>query len=184
MIEGPETTQTAARIVPPRPNPGPEPMPDYRAWLVAALLFAIAALLAGYWLRVRRRKRRLRRKRQPASQIGAAAAAAGAILDSQPRDPLILRAEAIRNALVARFGPAWAAKTTEEIAAQEELAGLLEPDQQMGLKGILSAADRAKFGNNAQQRDQRDAEALETLSGALLAALAGDAGATSSNSGR
>jgi hypothetical protein len=52
---------------------------------------------------------------------------------------------AVREALVARFGASWRARTTEEIAADATLAEALGPEPTARLVEFLSDADRAKF---------------------------------------
>jgi hypothetical protein len=64
-----------------------------------------------------------------------------------PRDQLIAGSEAVRQALAARFGPAWRAKTTEELADRPELAERLGAERTARLVALLEAADRAKFAD-------------------------------------
>jgi hypothetical protein len=58
-------------------------------------------------------------------------------------------AERAREALAARFGPAWKARTTEEVAGSAELAAELGPETLARLVAFLQDADRAKFAGAA-----------------------------------
>ncbi len=114
-----------ATLVLPRPNLGPEPWSEPRpGWGPAELAIGLA-LVAGLLGLATRRARRRRADRRPASDLG------GAGLD--PPDPtpsrrLIASAGPVRAALVAEFGVAWAARTTEEIALDPTLADRLGPE--------------------------------------------------------
>ncbi|HEX8199543.1 MAG TPA: hypothetical protein VF590_03585 [Isosphaeraceae bacterium] len=83
-----------------------------------------------------------------------------------------------RRALMVRFGPAWGAKTTEEIAAEPELAEALGPERAEQLVRFLRAADRARFAGEpagaAHGPDWAD----------WVAAFVGEAGAMSRISGK
>jgi len=120
-----------ARFTPPRPNLGPEPWPapwpPSWFWLALLLAVALAALMA--W-----RLRRSKARHPPVVPVGAE--------DDNPR---IAHAEAVRKGLIARFGPAWGARTTEEIADDPALPGLIGPEWVGPLVDILRAADLAKF---------------------------------------
>jgi hypothetical protein len=84
----------------------------------------------------------------------------------------------VRQALVARFGPSWGAKTTEEIAAEPGLADRLGPERAEGLVRFLREADRAKFAG----------ETAATFQGPewndWVSAFVAEAGATSRIKGR
>lgn len=125
------------RYVPPRPNPSPEPWPEPRgtpwAWAVPAPI--LAAALATWWIRRRRANR-------PKSLEAGAAEAVG-----DGSRPIIARSEAVRDALAARFGPPWRARTTEEIAADPALADLIGAAWAAPLLEFLREADRAKFAD-------------------------------------
>ena len=69
--------------------------------------------------------------------------------------PMAFWAARVREALIARFGPAWGAKTTEEIAAEPGLAAALGPERAAQLVRFLHAADRAKFAGDARPLTRR-----------------------------
>ena len=66
------------------------------------------------------------------------------------RARLIALSGAVREALVARFGPAWRSKTTEEIARKAGLAEAFGPEDAARLLRFLEDADRAKFAAEAE----------------------------------
>jgi hypothetical protein len=128
-----------AVLVPPRPNLGPDPIPgpsSTPALVLVALLLALAAWRGVRW--VRRRRLRGGRAAHPIMPD---------IPAGSPRDRLIAGSEAVREALAARFGPAWGAKTTEELADRPELADRLGAERTARLVALLEAADRAKFAD-------------------------------------
>lgn len=163
---------THAVLVPPRPNLGPEPMPEDRsltprplAWLPAAGIIGVVLWL---WLR-----RRLRRRGDVRHAGPRRPAAAPATL----RDQTIARSRAVRAALAARFGPSWSAKTTEEIAAEPALAEGLGAEPAARLVAFLAEADRAKFADAADLGPPEPPSYFARLD-ELLAALGADAGST------
>ncbi len=133
-------TPSRAVLVPPRPNLGPEPLtgPESVAgtWLALGLVLGLVALLLG-WRRLRVKARRVEPQ-----------AALAALLDrtpDSPRERMIAWSEAVREAVVVRFGPAWRAKTTEEMGADSTLLDALGPERTAELVRFLKASDRAKF---------------------------------------
>ena len=66
------------------------------------------------------------------------------------REHLIALSRAVREALVARFGPAWRSKTTEEIAREAGLAEAFGPEDAARLLRFLQEADRAKFAEEGE----------------------------------
>ena len=66
------------------------------------------------------------------------------------RERLIALSRAVREALVARFGPAWRSKTTEEIAREAGLAEAFGPEDAARLLRFLQDADRAKFADEGE----------------------------------
>jgi hypothetical protein len=138
-MTGGGTAAATAHVLPPRPNPGPEPWAEPRSGTATALSLTLAVLALGIaagWLR-RRRARRRRAPRPGASRPPAAS-----------ETPMAGRAARVREALMARFGPSWGAKTTEEIAAEPGLADRLGPLRAEQLVRFLLAADRAKFAGD------------------------------------
>lgn len=138
MIETSASTPT----LPPRPNLGPEPLGESRSpvALLGFVCFALLVLaLVVTWFRARRRNR-MRPAPQPPAQRSEPADVPGA----QPHS-LVALAQRCRDALVARFGDRWAAKTTEEIGADRELADQLGSEPVSDLLRLLREADRIKF---------------------------------------
>lgn len=172
------TPQTKANpLVPPRPNLGPEPWADEpagRGWTVAAGA-GLAALAATAWLLARRRRKRRRIANDQMTNEQKNDAADG------PGGRLAAWSGKARGALVERFGPAWGARTTEEIAADEGLAAALSAARFEGLVRLLREADRAKFAGV----DGDQGEDWEDWVAAFVAELeAGAAGARSRIKGK
>ena len=169
----------ADEIVPPRPNPGPEPWsePPGRIGVLAPWLAAVALLVVLAWWRLARRRR---------ARAGAPAEAAGEVAAEAVRSPrlrLIAASESVRLALIAAQGAGWGSKTTEEIAADPELAARLGADRASGLVGFLRLADRAKFAGEEPAEGETDA-ALAWAASFAEGLAAEAAGATSSRNGR
>jgi hypothetical protein len=148
---------TEAVYVPPRPNRGPEPLspPNGSADGIVAGLVALALIASIAWRIARARARQRLPKRRTGSALDA---------DDMNRDPLIAGSIAVREALATRFGAAWLAKTTEEIADDPALRELLEPDRAARLVAALQEADRAKFAETPEGPEHAAAAAyLEEL---------------------
>jgi hypothetical protein len=172
VSENEDRTPTKTVLVPPRPNLGPEPMPEDRfitprllAWLLASWIIDVVLLL-WFWRRLRRRGalRRVRPRRSTA---------APPTLQTQT----IAWSRAVREALAARFGPSWCAKTTEEIAAEPALAERLGAEPAARLVAFLAEADRAKFADTADLGPPEPPSYFAWLD-ELLVALRADAGPT------
>jgi hypothetical protein len=131
-------------LLPPRPNLGPEPWPSNApitevGWpplLIASLIavalgFAIFALISS---RSRTRRKNSRATTTPQE-----------LLSLSSRERSITTAQLIRDALESRFGATWAAKTTEEVAADQQLAHNIGEERLTLLVGALLTADQAKF---------------------------------------
>jgi hypothetical protein len=165
---------TAQGLVPPRPNLGPEPWVEEwdRSWIVglSILVLAVLLLIARWWRRARRSK-----SHRPALDVEPAP---GQEPDLSPRSRLIASAEAVRSAIVAAHGPAWASKTTEELADEPELVERLGVDRAARLVELFRVSDRAKFAGE----DPEAVEDWEAWAGHLLEEWS--AGATSRSIGK
>jgi hypothetical protein len=141
---------TARSLVPPRPNLGPEPWSEIpgrgRTWLVVPVLVA----LVGAWLAWRIVRARRKRSSQGAVSLEP--------LDESPRGRLVALSSSAKTALAARFGPAWRAKTTEELAVEPALAELLGPDLLRELIEFLDRTDRLKFAPHRSNHTGRSLE--------------------------
>lgn len=129
----------AIRLVPPRPNLGPDPWPEPDTtpigWIVA--LAGLCLVPAILWAIARvRRGRRPARKPLPGP---------GANEPRTPRESVIARAERARAVLVARGGEPWAAYTTDELATHPDLPAIYGEDGADRLVAFFRLADRAKF---------------------------------------
>jgi hypothetical protein len=107
--------------------------PLERVWMgLLALVVTLAACLV--WWTVRRRLAR--------SLEGPVAPDP---LDVTPRGRLVALSSSAKSALATRFGPAWRAKTTEELAVEPALRALLGPEMLQELIAFLDRIDRLKF---------------------------------------
>lgn len=145
----------------PRPNPDPL-APSGPGPLLPALtlLLATAWIVAMAWRALRRRPGEPHPRRPAAAD------------PDEPTMPAL--AEAVRAAIVARLGEAWAARTREEIADAPEITDAYGPARCGELERFLADADRAKFADAPDQ-------------GAFWSDWVADfvaAGATSRNNGR
>lgn len=125
----------SAPVLPPRPNPGPEPWPDQSisAWWFS--LLALPVLAVAGW-------RYARHSAMTRSHAHLTEAEASPEAGS-PAETLAHLASAVRDRLSRRFGSSFAAMTTEEV---EIALSTLEPDfPREPAEKILRAADLAKF---------------------------------------
>jgi hypothetical protein len=150
----------ARRLVPPRPNLGPEPWPEQRPWF--PLLWIAAGLLVISRLRARR-------KRPPQNvrpSVGT---------DATPRERLVALSDTIREDLSTRFGASWRAKTTEELSADGQLEELLGAEMFPDLIRLLDRVDRLKFAperaNNHQATLQQEMNTWEGRIGDVRAKI-------------
>ncbi len=139
-----------ARLVPPRPNLGPEPWRDdstsalWPAWLALAFL---AALVAAW----------IARRRRPGE---AAAPGLSAEEDDAPETRLVALGVFLRAVLAARLGPTVRARTTEEIAADPRLIERLDAEDLGRLVAILDAGDRVKFARRGVAESLLEGDSL------------------------
>ncbi len=164
--------QSADPDVPPRPNLGPEPWPDREwssAWwmLLALPLFGLVA-----W--------RFRR----ANARSAAVVAVGSLDEDEviltASQRLARLADRVRDRLADRFGPGWAAMTTEELHVALFAGVPIDDFPAADAVSLFSAADRAKFAGSPVADDYL--EEAEIAAARVLNALA--EGATIKENGR
>jgi len=155
-------------LVPPRPNLGPEPWPESSPWAgnIVFLVGFVVVLLIG-WIR-----------RKPRSIPPAKDHAPAVDFDRSPVQRFVALSEAVRGALLARFGPAWGSKTTEEIGGDPALVSRLDPNDRDRLVAFLELADRVKFGST----EPESLDDWETWASAFVASV--KAGATSRINGQ
>ena len=142
--------QVGQRLVPPRPNLGPE------SWSEAppvAVVVIVAAALGGlliawlFWRWHRKRRSRIRRDvKTPGPH------------DATPQGRLVACSQSIRETLANRFGTAWRAKTTQELAEEAPLFEVLGDVQLDELIRFLDLVDHLKF---APERSNNHHESLE-----------------------
>ncbi len=138
-------------LVPPRPNRGPEPWPKdlLPAGVWIALAISVSTLFVWIlWRLVRRRRAR------PGQDLTTPDEA-----DVTPRGRLVALSMSTKNALAARFGPTWRAKTTEELAAEPALGEVLGPESLEELFQFFDRIDRLKFAPERPDHDQRSLQA-------------------------
>jgi hypothetical protein len=143
-------------------------------FITVALIVGLAAL--ALWRALHRR--RARRRADTSDRFDPRA-----IEVLPPREQVITAAAALRNALAARFGPAWQARTTEEILAAPELNAIVTGTSADAVAQLLRLADRAKFSEAASAPDDYGGPWV-SLVAELLAAWEPSAGARSNMSGK
>lgn len=131
------------RILPPRPNLGPEPWDD-RSFtdlfiIIAFVLFVINALLFIYKLlmdiRGSARSNRSSSTENPAND--------------DPKAVWVAWSNRVRAALDREFGAGHSARTTEEIEGDSAIKTGMNADRRDRLIAFLRAADQAKFGGES-----------------------------------
>ena len=140
------------RLVPPRPNLGPESWSDARPSLVAVIVAAALGGLLIAWLLWRWRRKSIsgiRREMKPQSPH-----------DATPQGVLVAYSLSIRETLADQFGTAWRAKTTQELATEAPLLEVLGREQLEGLIRFLELVDHLKF---APERSSNHHESLENV---------------------
>jgi hypothetical protein len=140
------------RLVPPRPNLGPESWSDARPTAVAVIVAAALGGLLVAWLFWRwRRKKRPRIGRDNKTQSPH---------DATPQGQLVAYSLSIRETLADQFGIAWRAKTTQELATEARLLEVLGREQLDELIRFLELVDHLKF---APERASNHQESLESV---------------------
>jgi hypothetical protein len=182
----PESARTSV-LVPPYPILGPEPM-ERQDWQAVAWALAggLVAVLIGTALLIRSRRRSATRTKQPDPSVTEAERQSAGVT---ARERVVELSESVREALVARFGESWRAKTTEEIASEPSLADTLGVPLAEHLIDFLQVADLVKFAADRLPgylpKLEPDLQRAEAEAGAWLEALAaeGSAGANSTING-
>lgn len=138
-------------LLPPRPNPGPEPwsQPSASVSSLFSLIGLVCLALCGVaWWWLRRRTRRGHSATRIPETIEP-------IVTVDHTNSFVSLAQKVREALVSRFGLSWASKTTEEIAAGLEREAWLTQDDLESLLVFLREVDRVKFSESAFVVSQR-----------------------------
>jgi len=136
------STPAKGLYTPPRPNLGPEPFSDSNFWPLAGLVGASALAFFILW-KLRSGKRSLSRRSAVTPSLTTQSGPTSPLL---AQDPLVEWSVTIRATLAQQLGPAWLAKTTEEIANDPFLEGVIPDPLRQRLETYLAAADRTKFG--------------------------------------
>ncbi len=128
-------------IVLPRPNLPPQPWTDGgdNRWLYLAGAVAAVALVVIIRL-LKRRKKKLIADAGPFAEA-----------DEPTTSEPLPAPDPVRQTLVSLFGSAWAARTTEEIAASPRLLERFGPEAAEHIVAYLRAIDRSKFSRDASQ---------------------------------
>jgi hypothetical protein len=140
------------------------------------VLLALALLATILFVGANRRRRHGRAFEDPSG-----VQPTGELAESpSPRERLIARADSVRNALIARFGESWQAKTTEEIAIELETLAAFDAETIVSLVALLRESDLAKFSR------QIDIPAEQTIQGwdNWVAGFLETAGASSTTRGK
>ena len=169
-IQAPGPKPAAHPILPPRPNLGPELLPDAPAvsliWaIVVCSIAAIVFMIVALRLRAIRKRRRLQME---------------SVNDPANLSARIRAAEVVRRALIGRFGEEYAARTTEELREDGTVVEQLGTKSHAEVVALLGAADLEKFG--AKIDPDVDEVALDQRVSSLLDSIR--AGARSRRSGR
>ena len=142
-------------FLPPRPIHGPERLVESRP--ITSLHFAV--VLTGLTILLLVAKRLRTRKN---AQAGCDSSRDGSDVDGlvSPRDRLVALSHSIRTSLSLRFGVAYLAKTSEELANDRQLSKALCPADLQRFIEILELIDSVKFSadehSHAVTSDQVD----------------------------
>ncbi len=133
-------------LVPPRPNLGPDPLPDGVAtgWWVGLSVLVVMVVMASLW-RWRRRRRVMN-----AASLEAAVGLGGAS-GASAEDLMLGLGVSVRGLLIERFGQVWRAKTTEELATSLDLAKILGEEGLAELVAVLDRVDQIKFASAGEE---------------------------------
>jgi len=137
-------------LVPPRPNLGPEPWSEPQSsWI------AFAALWLGFVIIVTSViVYGVLRKRRVAPRMGETSSAFDDF-DTTPRERLIGLSKSLRGALSDRFGAAYRARTTEELASDVKLSEFLGASLRQELIEFFDQVDQLKFAPERAQIRQK-----------------------------
>jgi len=143
------TAASVETLAPPRPNLGPEPLSaEGSPILLISVSLGCLLLLAALAI--------LWRRRRSADQTTEPPGAPG---DESPEARLLALRERARAILTRRFGPALRARTTEEVAADAQLAEALGSDELARLTNLLRAGDRVLFDHATAAEQDGDPSA-------------------------
>lgn len=167
--------------LPPRPNPGPElPAPPTGWGWGLGLTLLVLGLATGIAARRLQRFRSAPEPKRDGPGVDSTATAYPSAFASE-----LQVAEEARRLLVERFGPCWAALTTEEIGSRPELRTCLDDEQISQLLSLFERADRIKFGTQYPSEIEASELAQRDWSGWLESLRGGSpAGARDTSTGR
>ena len=180
-VPAPPRESGSSILVPPRPNLGPEPLPEPAAGMSMMVYLAPAVVLAALagWRYARRRRNSTKASEiRPESIVGSANDAT-----VSPGARLLALADRARAGLFTRFGEPWRAKTTEEIAMDSRFSATFDTNSAAMFLDLLRLADVEKFSDHCEGGDQRDLTALLDSWEALLRDVF-EAGARSTINGK
>lgn len=144
------------RIVPPRPNLGPEPWDDHAAvdWIIAIIFVIFIMNFFFYCYQMFLDLKNVRRlKRESAADESA---------NDDPKAVWVAWSNRVRAALDLEFGASHSARTTEEIEADPAIKSGLSAERRDRLIAFLREADLAKFAGESIALDAETISAWET----------------------
>jgi hypothetical protein len=125
-------------LMPPQPNLGPEAWSDAQfnpvGVIAAAALGGLLIIACILWRRRRKMRSRNRSGHRPQTPH-----------DATPQGRLVAFSSSIRETLADRFGTAWRAKTTQDLAMENLLVEVLGREQLDELIRFLDLVDHLKF---------------------------------------
>lgn len=135
---------TSASLVPPRPNPGPEPI--HRGGPDGSGFVPLAAMVVGLFLLVLVVYWRVRRRRTLAMQASTGIRETIETPTSST-EQLIELSNLIRSELGSRFDSSYRARTTEELSGDTQIQDTLGSVDHARLIELMQTADRLKFSD-------------------------------------